>query len=637
MSWMKSLYQTYENVKDDFAGVLTEQVLLLPLFHSEQNAHVHVVLDDTGNFRAASVISKNEAKAIIPVTEKSAGRAGAVIAPHPLFDKLQYVAGDFIIYGGEEGRNGYDAYIEQLENWCSSTQAHPKVQAVYQYLKHGKLIQDLVVYGVLQKGMDGKLLKKRTDQKQPDAEIFTVLPANNQIKDQLDAFIRFSVETPGDPQSALWTDKSVWKSWIDYSMEHNDSKEGLCLVTGEISSLAVNHPKRLRNGGDGAKLISANDASGFTFRGKFIESDQVCGVGLEVTQKAHNALRWLLARQGLQENGLAVVAWAVSGKPIPDPCASTDWMAEDENTAPVITDMYEGGQAVAKRFKRKLSGFKSELGDTDKVVVLAMDSATPGRMAIKYYRELTGSEYLDRVEQWHTQCAWELIPEKGQKFVGAPSPKLIAQAAYGRRMDEKLGKATIERLLPCIIDGVPIHRDLVGSCVFRACNRGAMDSTEWERTLGVACAVYRYCNKGEYDMSLDRSRRTRSYAYGRLLALADHVEQAALSDAEKMRSTNAARLMQRFAARPYSTWRTIGTDLRPYQDRLAANKPGLLHWLTKEMQEVYDLFAPEDFSDDSPLSGEFLLGFYCQRADLWRKKETSSSQFPDENFASNQS
>ena len=72
-----------------------------------------------------------------------------------------------------------------------------------------------------------------------------------------------------------------------------------------------------------AKLISSNDTSGFTFLGRFIDADQACGVGFDVTQKAHNALRWLIGRQACRDGDQVVVAWAVSGEPIPDPFANT--------------------------------------------------------------------------------------------------------------------------------------------------------------------------------------------------------------------------------------------------------------------------------------------------------------------------
>ena len=46
---------------------------------------------------------------------------------------------------------------------------------------------------------------------------------------------------------------------------------------------------------------------------------KAAGVSFDVTQKAHNALRWLIYRQGYRNGEQVFVAWAVSGKSIPDP------------------------------------------------------------------------------------------------------------------------------------------------------------------------------------------------------------------------------------------------------------------------------------------------------------------------------
>ena len=38
-----------------------------------------------------------------------------------------------------------------------------------------------------------------------------------------------------------------------------ESIKGLCFVTGDYISLAKNHPKRIRNSADGAKIISLSN------------------------------------------------------------------------------------------------------------------------------------------------------------------------------------------------------------------------------------------------------------------------------------------------------------------------------------------------------------------------------------------
>jgi len=169
-------------------------------------------------------------------------------------------------------------------------------------------------------------------------------------------------------------------------------------------------------------------------------------------------------------------------------------------------------------------------------------------MAITYYRELTGSEFLDRVSAWHAAFCWLQNYGKDKRYVGAPAPRDIAEAAFGDR-DDKLRNATVERLLPCIVDARPVPRGIVSMVVRRACNRAGLKQWEWEKYLGIACALVRGSRKGEedYQMALEENRTTRDYLFGRLLAIAENIEQRALHVAGENRDTNAAKLMQRFS------------------------------------------------------------------------------------------
>ena len=134
-------------------------------------------------------------------------------------------------------------------------------------------------------------------------------------------------------------------------------------------------------------------------------------------------------------------------------------------------------------------------------------------------------------------------------------------------------------------------------------------------------------------MSLEEDRNTRDYLFGRLLAIADHMEQRALYVAREDRDTNAAKLMQRFADRPSSTWRTIELALVPYKSRLRAKRPSVLMTLEKQLDEVVSKFQTSEFTDDSKLSGEFLLSYHCQRAALWMsgtKEQTAENELNHE-------
>ncbi len=675
MSWMQKLYETYENCSSVIGDLSKEgKRALLPICHMSAQAHIQIVIDQNGKFKGARAIEdkQNDAGTIIPCTESSMGRAGKKPQCHPLCDNLQYVAGDFAEYGGtvtsgfaNDPQKPYRNYIKLLTDWCQSDYAHPNACAVLRYVKKGQMIKDLIKHQTLYVGSDGRLLAKWDKKKGKDVpKIFKAMGSQKQE----DAFIRWEVMVPGEPESKAWRDSSLWESWIKYysKTKEANTKKGrtLCYVTGEELLPADQHPKYIRRRGDQAKLISTPSSPYFlTYQGRFTSPSQACGVGFEVTQKAHNALQWLIDRQGKVfdvkgdngriKPGLTIVAWATSSdKKIPQPISDIpgelglDELPSDE-PPPVST-----AQDLALRFRNRMLGYGSELGDAHGIVVLGLDSASDGRMAVAYYRELKGSDYLQRIDDWHGSCGWiheyryKDIQEKAtgrnkrfyQPFIGAPAPSDIAEAAYGRKVNDRLRKATVERILPCIIDGQRIPRDLVQSAVRRASNRIAMSDPkdprerQWNKTLTIACALFKQFNeKGKYDMNcVDRNITTRDYLYGRLLAIADRLEERSLFKAEKQRPTNAARYMQQFAGRPCTTWKQIHFLLTPYILRLDG---ATVTFYKNLIAEVKTKFASvDDFKSDKPLTGEFLLSYYCQREELRpkRKPKTEEGESSDE-------
>lgn len=631
MSWIQKLYETYEQCASNPA-FLNDKIPLLPISHIAQQAHIEIVIDGQGNFLRASSVPKEVT--ILPATEKSMTGRTSGVAPYPLCEKIQYCAGDYAKYGGLK-KSHFAAYSELLESWCTSRFSHPKAKAVFEYISKETVVADLVHEHVLYLDGDEHLLtswKSGT----PAPDIFRYLTPKEGLRDQGDALVRWRVEMPGDASPATWDDHTLMDAWIKFDTS-KEAVSGLCMVTGEEMTLARLHPAKLRHSGDGAKLISSNDTTGFTYLGRFTDTKtdnakQACTVGAEVSQKAHNALRWLVGRRQAYRNGRqAVVAWAVSGKRIPDPLANSFDLfgIGTEELEPRQGQVYQGdaGQAFGQRLAKILAGYQAELGSTNEIVVMGLDSATDGRIAITFYRELTGSEFVERVLVWHKNHAWRQNYSRDIKFIGAPAPKDIAEAAFGRRLDEKLRKATVERLLPCIIDGQKIPRDLVESTVRRASNRVGLEHWEWEKYLGIACALFSgYHKERGYQMALELNRTSRDYLYGRLLAIAENIEKFALDMTKESRDTSAAKLMQRFADRPNSTWRNIELSLTPYKSRLRSRAPGFLYTRERQLDEVTCLFQGDDFMDERKLSGEFLLGYHCQRQALRTKPETEQDE-----------
>jgi CRISPR-associated protein Csd1 len=267
-------------------------------------------------------------------------------------------------------------------------------------VEKGSVIADLVESGVLFCGPDQKLLTGWTSDG-PAPAIFKLLTPKDGRRDQGDAFVRWRVQVPEDAVSGLWEDPSTHESWIRFDASQEKDR-GLCIVTGERTALASNHPKRLRSSKDQAKLISSDDDTGYTFRGRFERAAQASSVGCAVSQKAHSALRWLIARQGYLDNASnqAFVAWSVAGKSIPDPFADTArlfavaGMEDGADNAPYTGD---AGQHFSLRLSRAIAGYRAKLGDADDIVVMGLGNYV-----------LQGADRL-RVSGSCARMAWQLF------------------------------------------------------------------------------------------------------------------------------------------------------------------------------------------------------------------------------------
>ena len=606
MSWISDLYQTYEANKGVAAQNLDgKDALLLPVSHSTQNAQIEVTIDTQGDFLTAGRIPKNQAVTIIPVTEDSAGRTSGACA-HPLEDKLEYVAGDFQKYTGTDNANKHGLYLKELQGWCDSAHSVPQIKAIQAYILKDCLISDLARTGVMV--ID------------PETGFLT----NDKIEGiaQRECFVRFTVDTgiPGK-EDAVYRDKEMFEAYSAY-YESRVAGQALCYVSGEVVSCSVKHGSKIRNAGDKAKLISANDSGGFTYRGRFADSDQALSVGYDVSQKAHSALRWLIQKQGFYIGEMAVVGWEITGKAIPNISKSSKDALFDED----FEDMAGfTNDAYARKLRSAVQGYKQNLTANTQVVLLGVEAATTGRLSVCFYHKMSGSDFIENIEAWYKSCFWTyLLKDKNQEgrwywFIGSPKLRTIAETAFGNK-NEKVIKSTMERLIPCIIDQRPLPGDIMKAAVLRVSNPAYFENRAAHlQAIGITCALirkYRYDRsknkkkKEDWNMALDRTETDRSYLFGRLLGAARKLEEVALYFAdEKGRTTAAERYMQQFQRRPVRTWRIIHDSLPPYMQRLKSHHKT---YYEKELQEIYELIEKESFMSNEPLSELYLLGYNCQ-------------------------
>ena len=633
LSWTNELYQVYENNY----GKIDEKNLLLPVAHSTANAQMEVTLSEEGEFCSASpVTDKQDSVTVIPVTEDSGARSSG-IAPHPFADKLVYIAGDyskFVSGKRTDNQKYYRAYMEQLKEWKESQNSHPAVQILYTYLSKGTLLQDLIEGRYL-------TLDEKTGKLSEKEKILGIA--------QEEILVRFRINSG---KVKTWEDRSLWESFILHQKEKQEERQ-LCYATGEYTVCTYKHPSKIRNAGDKAKLISSNDESGFSYRGRFDSKEQALSVGYEFSQKMHNALKWLIEKQGVAIGSMTVLVWASNLQLLPDIIGNPENDLEDDfgfseeetaerETPVLVSDTISN---YCKRLKKSIwktldeDEFKNQMADNRKAMVMVLDAATTGRLSISMYEEFEISEFYQNIERWHLETAWNCFSGKEKSNrIRSFSLYNLADYAYGTEQGDfikckpEVKNRAILKLIPCVISGRKVPADLVRNLVNKASKPTAFANYyNWRKVLEAACGMIRKTmieekkRRGEqegYEVALDYECTDRDYLYGRLLAAAEVAERVTY-EKEGVRTTNASRYFEAFSNRPYQTWGIIYKRLLPYLNRMPLSQKRYYEDLIGKIKEQ---FLISDFENNAKLKPLFLLGYHCQLNEIKSKKNKTEEE-----------
>ena len=575
MSWTNELYHIYELVNKNN----DEQVPMAPIAHSTINADIEITIDEHGHFKNATKIPNEEI--IIQVSKDSAGRSGIAAKPHLLNDKLKYLINDNGVFS--------NMYMSNLKAWKDSDYSHPAVVAIYKYIEQSGIIHDLKQSGIIE--------NEKKDKK------------DNNDKEKV---VRFVIQYDDlDLEPCTWKDVSLREAYQKYNATTLEEAQ-LCYATGEVLPCTYNHPKVSGN----AKIISSNDESGFSFLGRFFNKEQALSVSYDFSQRIHNALKWLMKKQGKKYGGLNLVIWASAEDAL---CKVPDEFI-DNNAEDVFSDeeSFDSLPLYRDWLKRYLFGYKQELQNNAKVMIIGLANATDGRMSISLYEELRGSDFLNNLEYWYTYSSWLRYDYvKKIKIIKSCSLYEIIRAAYG---DEEKGKIACEpkvlqrnilRLLPCVIMRRHLPQDLIQAIYQKASNPLAYDKQyNHQLVIEVICCMMRLKmnekKEGVEFMSYDKNVEDRSYLYGCLLAIADKTEKDTYDEEQKKkRITNARRYWATFSQRPYQTWMIIEERLQPY-----LNQHPYKSIVEKNIEEIMDKFTRDGFEDNSRLEPMYLLGYH---------------------------
>lgn len=464
---------------------------------------------------------------------------------------------------------------------------------------------------------------------------------NREIKLKKDnMLIRWRVNGIGEESGACWANERLFKAFSDWYKNERREKYGdddFCMVLGERTIPAKNHMKGVVSHHGNAKLISSDDNDNFTYRGRFNNANQAASVGYDASQKAHNALKWLVDEQGsgAMFGKRTFLCWNPKGKKVPH-CVLP---FETAGTAAVTPSDYKA------ELRKTLSGWRVQLPkNCGGVVIASLDVATDnsGRLAVTYYNELMASDFLQRLHDWDESCCWWRYNPNSRRFdaIGSPSFMTLISCAYGVQrgekntarleVNDKLLRMQMQRLVACRVDRAAFPRDLMRRLFERACSPQSFESNIYKQILRTACAAvkkyYHDVKKVELPMTLDDKLNDVSYQFGRLLAVLDRAELDCYWEKEKItgqreeRQTNAAKYMTKFQQKPLETYMRIYEKVNEaYLSRIPVSCRVRFDRLNGEILGILEQFPKEELN--KPLKETFLLGFYSQRSKFYEGKE----------------
>ncbi|MBD8991136.1 MAG: type I-C CRISPR-associated protein Cas8c/Csd1 [Clostridiales bacterium] len=594
MGLMAQAYNTYCAMEKQYVGVYGEaKEPLVPVSHQIAKADLEITLDSEGNLLDARQVDPKEATTIIPVTEQSAGRTGDTCCAHPLCDQLRFFSPRYPAK--------YEAYLTQLHRWEGSPYSHPKLSAIAGYVEKGSILEDMSRLGLISLDEKGMPTKEKL-------------------------LVRWRVEagTEGNV-AACWQDRTLFQAFIDYYAAGQKSDPVYCMVSGKNALPANQHPKKIINICANAKLISANDTSGFTYRGRFQTDAQAMTMSYEASQKIHSALHWLSANQGVAIGGRTFLCWNPQGIEIPKPQAA---FLRGNTANQVKYSDYR------KALSDTLRGWKETIPADAGAVIAAFDAATSGRLALTYYSELPASDFLERLHNWDALCCWNRDPFGIQ----APSLYQIANCAFGTvrtsgnqtklESDDRILRQQVQRLLSCRVDKGKLPADIARAAAAKASNLQIMDTQLRETVLSTACAVLRKYyydwDREEWNMSLEPEKKDISYQYGRLLAVFEKIEQDTY-DKDEQREPNAIRMQSVFAKRPRYASRILWEQMKKaYYPRLKPwNRVKYDRLIGEIIEQISNLPQAEH---EEALKDTYLFGYYLQKKALYTSDKTENSQ-----------
>lgn len=528
------------------------------------------VFEITDNGTLHGIVDESIEK-LVPVSLNSATRTSGV-SPHILADKIAY-------FTEPEKKESHLKQLAEVSN--SLKQDCPELVTVSNYILSNDVYLDLETH------IKASVLSRlKTKSKVPTVDEIQK-EEEKEFKGILEKNIAFRlISNPDYFESGNFL--NLWQKFhIDSLNQSADYKYGLDYITGNIEKLTKNVL-----GYDGKKKLTS--VSKDTVKEQF-ESINPTSLGYLTFEKVMSALNFLKYHQSVELKS------GNSRRMILLEKANNKVSTQVNN---VFSDLLSDVLA----FSNKEKSYQKDLYSliigrnssvlSDNFMVITIDNFIPGRSAIIDYHPLT-LEYLKNLSDYanNVSCStWNVLKLMYPKKTNYTN--LIS-------LDHKV-------LFNAIKNGKPIPTKVYKSHFRVLINPNNTVYTEkedklqvWQKNLNIFEKLYLY-KREDLPKMLDKNYNSRSYLFGRALAVYHHVESRS-KDASNKNNTISMKYFSMMQKSPAKTLMVVKNRTFPY-----FRKEKYAKYFEDILLEITDKFEIGEFNKKESLSEDFLLGFNHQ-------------------------
>jgi len=408
------------------------------------------------------------------------------------------------------------------------------------------------------------------------------------------------------------------------------TERAVCIVTGKRSAIQRTHPpiKGVWGGKTEMALVSFNSEAYESYgheQGDNAPISEAAAFAYTtalnhfLADKAHrlqigdaSTVFWADAKDIALDTEILTEAEAIFAQLLDGP--GTDTSADDKNQTAKIKDKLD-----QIRNGQKLTSIAPDLAAGVRFHILGL-APNAARLSVRFYWEDDFGVLVKNYQRYLADTELDPPPRDGWPPLWRWLTEL---AVLGKR--ENVPPLIAGEWMRAILTGTPYPLTLLSTVLMRLRADGEVNAL---RAAILKSVLIRNFQSKEAPVALDPANTNKGYILGRLFAVYEEVQRAALGG--NVNATIKDKFYGSASATPQKVYRTLDAGSQNHFSKLRKQSPGRAVNLEKLLTSITDLMEPGNDPYPASLASTeqalFGLGYYHQRSDFFRKRDDKTSE-----------